>query len=137
MFIPIFQPPDGESPNRRQAVKMIFVGLFLAVGVGLLLVFTRGLMSAPALFMVIAGMVVLAVAALFVLANGAAEKDKRKRGLDGLDMYTLIDRLVDDLDDDEAAYLQRRLDERQTAEKDDLAQSVESLLERRSQDRQS
>jgi hypothetical protein len=133
----LFQSPNGEPPDRRRAAKMTLVGLFTAIGVILLLVFTRGLMPPLALISVVIIMVVLATAALVMLLNGSsrAEKDKRKRRLDGQDIYTIMDRLVDDLDDDELAYLQKRIDERQTTTKDDLAQSVEDVLERRAQNR--
>jgi len=35
--------------------------------------------------------------------------EKPKRRLEGLDIYSIIDRLVDELDGDELVYLQRKL----------------------------
>lgn len=65
------------------------------------------------------------------------QEEKAKRGLEGLDMYTVIDRLVADLDDDEAAYLQRRLDERDAKAKDKLTASLGDLLDQRAESRRS
>ncbi|MCB9456341.1 MAG: hypothetical protein H6671_10185 [Anaerolineaceae bacterium] len=61
---------------------------------------------------------------------------KAKHGLDGADMYTLIDRMVDDLDDDEAAYLRRRLDDRERGlQRQETEQSLADLLDQREADR--
>lgn len=61
---------------------------------------------------------------------------KAKRGLDGADMYTLIDRMVDDLDDDEAEYLRRRLDDRERGlQRQETEQSLADLLDQREADR--
>ncbi len=40
-----------------------------------------------------------------------AKREKAKRVPHGMDMYSMIDRVMDDLDDDEMDYLERRLDE--------------------------
>ncbi len=40
-----------------------------------------------------------------------AKREKAKRVPHGMDMYSMIDRVVGDLDDDEMDYLERRLDE--------------------------
>lgn len=77
----------------------------------------------------IAFTVVLVAALALITTHSAAEK--AKRGAAGLDMYSVIDRLVDDLDDDEAAYLQRQLDERAAKAKNDLMISIDDLLEDR------
>lgn len=64
------------------------------------------------------------------------ETTKAERGLDGKDMYTLIDRMVDDLDDDEAAYLRRRLDDRERGlQRQETEESLADLLDKREADR--
>ncbi len=67
----------------------------------------------------------------------AAETLKRKRAT-GTDMYTLIDRMLTELDEDELIYLRRRLavleDDDETASTD-LATSLEDLLNERQQRR--
>ena len=40
-----------------------------------------------------------------------AKREKAKRVPHGMDMYSMIDRVVGDLDDDEMDYLERRLDD--------------------------
>ncbi len=40
-----------------------------------------------------------------------AKREKAKRIPEGMDMYSMIDRVMDDLDDDEMDYLERRVDE--------------------------
>ena len=62
----------------------------------------------------------------------AAARNKAKRGLDGADMYSLIDRMVDDLDDDEATYLRRRLDDRERGlKRDETKNALDDLLDER------
>ena len=121
--------PEG----RRRIIW--FSAALLSMVVGLFLVFTRGFMPGRSLVVIAVVMLVAAIAGLIALAYGLsrprAEKTKPKRELD---MYSVMDRMVDDLDDDELAYLQHKLDERRHVKNDDLAQSIESLLDRRSQD---
>ena len=62
------------------------------------------------------------------------DAEKRKRGLDGLDMYSLIDRLVEDLDDNELSYLRRRIEDRETGPQP-LPEAMETLLKQRTDDR--
>ena len=66
--------------------------------------------------------------------QSAPEKDKRSLG--DLDMYSLINRLVDDLDDEELAYLERKLDQRRQRLDDDLPQDIGLRLEQRHETRQ-
>ncbi len=124
--------PQFQSPNSRRAVNLLAALMLLALVAGIFLMAARGGAGASALILggVSLSALILGMIA-YAFATGNAGKSKPKR--EGEDMYTLIDRLVDDLDDDERAYLQKRLDENHTVKNDDLAESVERLLERRSQ----
>ena len=135
-MFPIFVPaPDSEeSQNDLRWRKLIGLGLgaavSLSVGLGLLLSRTGAIVGMP-IWGIAALIMVLAVVGLFVVS---CERDvqKRKRGLDGLDMYSLIDRMVDDLDNDERAYLQQRLAQTENT----LPEQMVDLLDQRTQERQ-
>lgn len=118
---------------------MVIVGALVAFGLMFVLLMRSNVPTTPWLLIGFLAPVVIIVTVIFLFArrSDAADDDaKAKRGLEGLDLYSVIDRLVDDLDDDEAAYLQRRLDERDAKNKNDLTVSLDDLLERRAQDRQ-
>lgn len=128
--------PGSEA--RRRALKLMIVGMsaFFAIGAAALL--DSGVSEMPLFNVVVAAALMLVGAATLLLLSARLSTDatKSKRGADGLDMYSMIDRMVDDLDDDEAAYLQRRLDEREGKTKHDLTASLEALLDQRAEDRQ-
>lgn len=134
-FIPII-PPDDSSLSPRKRAKIVVVAAVLAVVIGGVLSsigqeqFQRTIL--PILFGMLVSALTIGVV-MYAASNQSREKAKRKR--EGMDMYTLIDRMVDDLDDDEAAYLQRRLDARESSVRDDLAESAEDLFNRRDEDR--
>ena len=114
-MFPIFIPPqDSEgTPDEKRRRRMVGVMLGLGVAVFLMvsLLFTGRAGSVSIMPMIIAvAIIVIGVGALVSFIPRSREK--QKRGLDGQDMYTLIDRMVDDLDEDEVGYLQTRLDER-------------------------
>lgn len=118
--------------SRRWLVAGVMVALTLALVVAMLgrapmLIVTLMLLGVPTV------MIVLLALLLRGMGVFRAEDVKEKRRLHGADMYTLIDRLVDDLDEDEAAYLRRRLDEREAGLRIDL----QSLLDQRESDRRS
>jgi hypothetical protein len=129
-MFPIFIPPESDqNPRMRTRAKLsLIIGLTVAVLIPLL--FRSG---ASALFpWVIFTLVIMGIAglmAVFVIQRSAQETEKRKR--EGVDMYSLIDRLVDDLDEDEAAYLRRRLDDRERG----LEETLKETLDRREDDR--
>ena len=60
--------------------------------------------------------------------------EKRKRRLEGLGMYSMIDRLVKELDGDEIVYLRRQLAEHEHGEDRELSHSLETLLDERSEE---
>ena len=121
---------------------MLVVGLgaITAIGLMFMLVMPATGGSTPWLLIMITAILLLIIPLIMLISrNTPGEKQskaKGKRGLEGLDMYSVIDRLVDDLDGDEAAYLQRRLDEREAKKKDDLTVSLDEVLNQRAQDKQ-
>lgn len=135
-MFPIFVPSSNsdESQQDLRWRKLIGLGLgtaiALSVGVGLLLARTGAIVGMP-VWGIAALIMVLALVGLFVISRERSVQ-KRKRGLDGLDMYSLIDRMVDDLDDDELDYLQQRLAQKAHH----LPEQMADLLEQREEARQ-
>jgi hypothetical protein len=142
-FVPILvRPPsdsDDDPRSQKRALAAAMLGLLImmmlgasllvvrysrnpfpiiAIGVGAVLVFLMGITVTVSLF-----------------SQPSPQVAKRKRGLNGLDMYSLIDRLVDDLDEEERAYLQRRLEERESSSPEELPGVIDDLLHQRSEDR--
>ncbi len=129
---------DPSSSPRLRALKLLAMGVACMFAIGIVMMVSPvagnvrviGLITAVPVLMI-------AVSVVWLLRSRLSPTTaKGKRGLDGLDMYTMIDRMVDDLDDDEAAYLQRRLDQREGKAKHDLTASLEELLDQRAEDRQ-
>ena len=125
-----YGPDDDNSEGRPRSTYLItaLAGIVVMLLLGLLL-FARSAGSAGMLIvMIVIGLVVLAVVAtlgslLYQMRGGdTLTKAKRKN----VDMFALIDRLVDDLDADEAAYLRQRLD---AIERRETAESLEALLD--------
>ena len=136
-MLPLITPPDDSSLSPRMRVKLAAVAALLALVIGAVMASTGQEQFQRTVLPVMVGMLVSALtigAVMFAASRQSRDKVKPKR--EGMDMYTLIDRLVDDLDDDEASYLQRRLDDREHGYRDDLAESAEDLLIRRAEDRQ-
>jgi ABC-type multidrug transport system fused ATPase/permease subunit len=133
---------EGRPPRNNRSLKLMAAGMTL-IGF-LVLIFSFAPTLAESLFIVpIMFITILLAVALFVSITTSSETksvttaEKRKRALDGLDMYSMIDRLVDDLDEDELDYLRRRLESREQGHDPKLAQSLEALLDQRSETRQS
>jgi hypothetical protein len=132
IFVPSSDSEDSQHDLRWR--KLIGLGLgtavALSVGVGLLLARTGAIVGMP-VWGIATLIMVLALVGLFVISRESGVQ-KRKRGLDGLDMYTLIDRMVDDLDKDEMAYLQQRLAQKEH----NLPEQMADLLDQREEARQ-
>jgi uncharacterized membrane protein len=107
----------------------ISVSLFIAL---MLVVVMRSATSGVPLILFMVMLIAAIVLAPVVVLSQRKTPEKRKRNRDA---YALIDRLVEELDDDEIAYLRRRLEARESALPDDVAVPMEELLERRSEDR--
>lgn len=140
-MFPLFTPPSsGDDSDARQRLKIIAVialGVLALAGFVMMFAMRSGVMTTPILFIVI-GIAVLFAIIVPLIAFSNENQRKRdaaakvKRGLDGTDMYTLIDRMVDDLDDDEATYLRRRLDDRERElERDSTKSALADLLNER------
>lgn len=128
-----------KSLNENRPLKLMLTGLMIIVFIGLIQTFVpsllSGLVAVPTLMVIVLVAIALIVSILF----GAQTKDspeKRKRRLEGFDMYSMIDRLVDELDEDELVYLRRRLEEHERGEDRELGHSLETLLDERSEERQ-
>ncbi|MCB9454037.1 MAG: hypothetical protein H6672_21600 [Anaerolineaceae bacterium] len=113
-------PPSNQTPDARQkmlAWVIIAIGLAVLVAFGVFYATVRGGLTAPMVITIaIALIAAITTPMIAIYANRqrqGATATKAKRGLDGLDMYSVMDRMVDDLDDDEAAYLRQRLDDHQ------------------------
>lgn len=137
-MFPIFVPDDSDRTprSRRAGLKIAALGGIVALGLMLLLMMRSSGGSVPWVLIGVGVVVLFVIPIILLLSRGDADQQaKSKRGLEGLDLYSVIDRLVDDIDDDEAAYLQRKLDERKAKNRDDLTVSLDELLEQRAQNR--
>ena len=131
---------DGQSPNGNRSLKLMLAGMSLVAFLAIIYMLAPTLMTSIFAVPIMIITVLLALALFINILSSAETKntaEKRKRALDGLDMYSMIDRLVDDLDADELAHLRRRLEERDQARDPQLKQSLEALLDERSEARQS
>jgi hypothetical protein len=141
---PLFGFPieDSENPppSRKRATVGIIIGGMVAMVLGLLLVLAPRMMMSTSVWGVIGVFVVimiLIIAGLVVTTSQRqADRAKRKRGPNGQDMYTLIDRMMDNLDDDELDYLRDRLTQREHGPKHELAESLGDLLDQREEYRE-
>jgi hypothetical protein len=142
-FVPIFaRPPsnsDDDPQRQKRALAAVMLGLVITMLLGVSLLVIRAGGTAFPIIAVGVGAILVLLMGVMLAANFPSQASpqvaKRKRGLDGLDMYSLIDRLVDDLDEDEMAYLQRRLDERESGSPDRLPEVIDDLLSQRTEDR--
>lgn len=138
-MFPIFISPESDQdPRMRTRAKLsIVLGLTIAITLGLMVVLLQRDVAVPFdryIFISFSILTVIGVIVVALIARAGQETEKRKR--EGADMYTLIDRLVDDLDDDEAAYLRRRLDDRERGlEETPLEDALKQTLDRREDDR--
>jgi hypothetical protein len=95
---------------------------------------TQGVLVAPTSIILLLLTVALMVNALST-TRSKDPSEKRKRELENVDMYSMIDRLIDDLDEDEIKYLRQRLETR--GDHRHLTKSLETLLDERSEGRES
>lgn len=130
------QPTNSDhNPDNRQHTPMILLGgLAVAIfGVVLIFMLRAGAISPGWIWIAMgAGLVVVMLVAVATGIVALSRSGKRKRDLD---MYSLIDRMVDDLDEDELAYLRRRLDTAKSSEHDQLTDSLDELLDQRAEAR--
>jgi hypothetical protein len=90
--------------------------------------------------LVIFGAIIVSIAMLpaGLLLSGRQNADqttqKQKRAAEGMDMYSLIDRMVSELDEDELTYLRRKL-ENQPESQQNFSTSINELLNQRTERR--
>lgn len=138
-----------NSPNNPNKVtqQVIFVlGVLMAFGLvfGLFAVRSMSMMVIlPAIMIAVMLFAMIAVVALRNqktqseqdlpdwMTDAEAPKVKPKRG--DVDMYTLIDELVEDLTEDEARYLMRKLEEN---DRQRLTADIEDVLDARRRNRE-
>jgi hypothetical protein len=118
-----------NDENTRPLLMMLVLGFTVFLGAGAFYSFRTGAFATP-LMPAIFGVVVL----LGIIVIGAAiwkqssrEKSKPKHDMD---MYEVIDRLVENLNEDEANYLWRKLN---AADRQETAESLTALLDEREQ----
>jgi ABC-type transport system involved in cytochrome bd biosynthesis fused ATPase/permease subunit len=130
-MLPLMSPQTDDHLAGRNRPALVFaVILALLVVVGLAFVMNPALMS-RALLPILLSVVVVVLPTLFVVTRSRTEKRKRS----GQDMYKIIDRMVDDLDDDEIDYLQQRIEDREARGKADLSEDMVDLINLRDLDR--
>lgn len=142
-FLPIFiysSDSRGGAPAGRPRSAKALIAILVAIMIVLGLTLRIMPMIWPMLAIIVGAVLILWLGVMIGAERLARSKewteaDKRKRGLDGLDMYSLIDRLVDDLDDDELTYLRRRIEDRDSGAQP-LPEAMETLLNQRTDDRQ-
>lgn len=135
--VPILDDNNPRQPPRPVGFKLLMIGVAVMFAFVIALLFAPEVDAALIVTIIPAVALVMIAAGVLALMNARSQPQKAKRGLAGLDMYSVIDRLVADLDDDEAAYLRRRLDERDEKAKDELTLSLDEVLEQRAQERDS
>ncbi|MBL8162888.1 MAG: hypothetical protein JNJ61_12945 [Anaerolineae bacterium] len=130
----LFVPPDSQNPIGRP-VGPVIAGAVVAIVLGLALMLRS---PAAAILSVIIIVTLIGVGAIIYTVTAAqarGNQDKPKRSQPGMDMYSMIDRMMDELDPDELDYLRRRLDDRSGAADNDLVESVNDLLDEREEQR--
>src|SRR5579871_1817663 len=99
---------------RRLSQYAFFLALIILIAAIIAMIWQPQILDVRVIKTAVVLDLILMVSSILLFARSHMNVDaaeKRKRGLEGLDMYSVIDRLVADLDEDEAVYLQRRLDE--------------------------
>jgi hypothetical protein len=110
------------------------LGLLGALLAGLVVFFLRSPVSAtlPVVMMVVTGVMVVLFALVLVRA---VPGDKAKREIAAGDMYSLIDRMLPELDTNERLYLQRKLDELEAGKPHETPEELGALLDERIRER--
>ncbi|MCC6804389.1 MAG: hypothetical protein IT319_16015 [Anaerolineae bacterium] len=134
-MLPLFDTNQSGRTPQTTALKVLFAVMAMLIAGGIAIMFNAGFAETPVVLFFLVVAILAIVGAVGVLVSARMSTPKTKRGLEGLDLYSVIDRLVDDIDDDEAAYLQRKLDERKAKNRDDLTVSLDELLDQRAQNR--
>ena len=118
-----------NEENNRPLLIMLVLGFTVFLGVGAFYFLRTGAFATPLMPAIFGALVLLGIIVIggAVWKQSGREKAKRKHDMD---MYEVIDRLVNDLNVDEADYLWRKLN---TAERQDTADTLAALLDEREQ----
>jgi hypothetical protein len=123
-----------QSFSNGRTFKVVIAALVPLLIIALISVFVptlmQGFLVVPTSMILLLLSIALIVNALFITRTKDAS-EKRKRELENVDMYSMIDRLLEDLDNDEIEYLRQRLEAR--GDDRHLTKSLETLLDKRSQ----
>lgn len=120
------EPPQ---PGSRRPIKIVVVlGVAFSLLIGLLLVVLRStsMMTVPVMIAVVSAIMIVLVA-LLVLRSPTGEKVKRE--IAAGDMYSLIDRMLPELDANERQYLRRRLEEIDAGTSKETPEELGALLD--------
>ncbi len=129
---------DNNSGNRTMLIISLVLGLLMFAGLGVMFLFRAGdgIELPRTLPMVVIAVLIVLIAVVFgivtVWRQNQQESEKSKRLPDGMDMYSMIDRMVEDLDEDEIDYLRRRI---KAARSGKTAEALETLLDEREDSR--
>lgn len=126
------QPP--QPGNRRSAKLAMVLGLVIAMLLGALLFAMRS-MSGAMMPIILAVAVAIMLVVIAVLVVRAMPSDKAKHEIAEGDMYSLIDRMLPELDANERLYLQRKLDEMEAGKLHETPEELGALLDERIRER--
>ena len=115
--------------DKKTLLIMLVLGFTVFLGAGAFYFFRTGAFATPlmpAIFgvIVLLGIIVIGTA---IWKQSSREKTKPKHDMD---MYAVIDRLVEDLNEDEANYLWRKIN---AMDRQETAESLTTLLDERKQ----
>ncbi len=138
---PLFSPPTDErdTSSRQSMSSALTIALGVTVLAFLLALFMAAGRATSFVLPMLIGFLVAIIGGLVLVRQITARStpDKGKRYLAETDMYSLINRLVDDLNDDELAYLERRIEARKHALDRDVVEGIDELLDQRDEARRS
>ncbi len=127
---------DNTSTNRTILIIVSLVlGLLMFAGLGAMFLFRAGdeiSLTSSRMPMILIAVLVVLIAVVFgiltVWRQNQQKSEKSKRLPDGMDMYSVVDRMVEDLDEDEVDYLRRRI---KAARSGKTAEVLGTLLDER------
>ena len=138
-MLPLFSPPPDDSDANRGRPMSAKLAVVLGVSVlaMLLALFMAAGRATSIALPIMVAVLVIAIGTVFTiqLMRRESTPDKGKRNLAEMDMYSLINRLVDDLNDDELAYLERQIEERKRQPDRSVIEDVGEALEQRDEAR--
>lgn len=100
--------------DRSKAISLIVAGLLITALIGLIPLFAPSLMLGARAIPTLLLMAVIALIVVLSILKATRETggyEKRKRSVEGMDRYVMMEQIVDDLDTDERDYLRQLLNE--------------------------